>query len=180
MFLKPSTYSQILSFFFCKIITTHPAPSPKCGHLCKSLNNSKHLLYSILKTLCNTKEVLSLLCWVCWKSLNHWWITITSDYSKDNRVVNSYVLSGWGIYVLINIHLYRYSNIHGLTTFFLFCFYIFQVSDGPWFQYTENKHWYFYSANKLTWQEAKVSDMYIFFATVLTSSEICMGQPSFQ
>lgn len=121
------------------------------------------MLYSILKTLCNTKEVLSLFCWVCWKSLNHWWITITSDYSKDNRVVNSYVLSGWGIYVLINIHLYRYSNIHGLTTFFLFCFHIFQVSDGPWFQYTENKHWYFYSANKLTWQEAKVSDMYIFF-----------------
>nr|XP_019924383.1 C-type mannose receptor 2 [Crassostrea gigas] len=29
------------------------------------------------------------------------------------------------------------------------------VSDGPWFQYMENKHWYFYSENEMTWQEAK-------------------------
>lgn len=69
-------------------------------------------------------------------------------------------------------------------SYYNFFLHIFQVSDGPWFQYTENKHWYFYSENEMTWQEAKVSNMYILCnglcQNVLFSSEICMGQPQFQ
>lgn len=82
----------------------------------------------------------------------------------------------------MNIYLCRYSNTKRVTTHFFF--HIFQVADGPWFQYTENKHWYFYSENEMTWQEAKVSNMYILCnglcQNVLFSSEICMGQPPFQ
>lgn len=88
----------------------------------------------------------------------------------------------WEFKYYINIYLCRYSNTKRVTT--IYFLHIFQVSDGPWFQYTENKHWYFYSENEMTWQEAKVSNMHILCnglcQYVLFSSEICMGQPPFQ
>lgn len=45
-----------------------------------------------------------------------------------------------------------------MAAFFFICFCVFEV-DEPWFPYTKNKHWYFNSRDKRTWEEARVSCM---------------------